>query len=709
MAAQDHSLINHNPPTISSTYHLRILFYQYEQTFLLEHLHNYLKQIQRNSPQFTPNLPNMNIHHSLIQFQSVPLTRISAYQLFPINVRIIHSFNPSQISFLAQFENQENLFPQSFQLLHPKQTSGSSTLLALDTETGTMIVPSHHPPHQTEDIEVFSLSISACLESLQFSEAPFDTWRPVEASFGRLHFPSNMSILAALPPVQYPNPLSQPPPALPNQKNLRWTERPVIQASPTYAASRPDVHNPPFYQQMENQPSNSFLEYPHGIRQIPQANHSAHQQFSDIPSSNTTSTRYYQRQNSDIPEFPPTIPPTNPPTIPPTNPPTIPPTIPLVKQPLAPLRPRISVPTPGEPPQLQPFPTSQSLPLAPPVPTSNSLPQRLPAQSIGIPSAPVLHDSPPSYAEANPAHRDYRTDTLLNITSHLHKMSDSSLDNLHRFNALRGHSPLIPATTQPITPAPNQMQSAISEPQAPPRSHQHSQRITPIFTSTPIQQPQGAGALSPSIAQVPAPPLHPLTSSSISPYNPPQLPMGIEDQFHHQISLHDDPAITPISIQDVQQNPKLTVKYPNSGAVEKIQNIRKQKLSDNHQVNSRASLDAMCLLLDKYPRHNQFPSCKHFTSDVPPKEVFKLSPNHQLYMSEILHKMNDHSAPTNLATFLTPFVQFDINNQKYVCIDHLLTLDLIQKIDHLLTNSIIGPSAFKRLKDRFTRTRSSSK
>ena len=210
------------------------------------------------------------------------------------------------------------------------------------------------------------------------------------------------------------------------------------------------------------------------------------------------------------------------------------------------------------------------------------------------------------------------------------------------------------------------------------------------------------------LAPAPAPTLHPLTSSSISPYNPPQLPMSIEDQFHNQISLHDDPAVTPISIQDVQQNPKLTVKYP-SGAVEKIQNIRKQKLSDNPQVNSRASLDAMCLLLDKYPRHNQFPSCKHFTSDVPPKEVFKLSPNHQLYMSEILHKMNDHSAPTNLATFLTPFVQFDINNQKYVCIDHLLTLDLIQKIDHLLTNSIIGPSAFKRLRDKFTRTRSSSK
>ena len=676
MAAQEHSLIPNNPPTISSTYHLRILFYQYETTFLLEHLHNYLKQIQRNCPQFKPELPNMQIHHSLIQFESVPLTRISAYQLFPINVQIIHSFNPSQVSFLAKLDNQENLFPQSFQLLNPKQIAGSSTLLSLDTDTGTLMIPSHYPPHQTENIQIFSLSISACLESLQFSEAPFDTWRPVEASFGRLHFPSNMSILAALPPVQYPNPLSQPPPALPSQKNLRWTERPVVHASPNYAASRPDVQHPPFHPQMENQQSNSFLEYPPGIRNILQSNHnSAHQQFSDNPSSHTTSTHYYQRPTSYTQEAPPTIP--------------------LVKQPLATLRPRISVPTPSELPHIQPPPTSQSLP------------QRLPAQSIGPPSAPVLNDNPPTYAEANPAHKDYRVDSLNNITSHLHKMSDSSLDNLNRFNALRGNSPLLPSPIQPTTSAPNQMQTPISEPQAPPRSHQHSQRITPVFTSTPLHQPQGAQALSPN--QVQAPPFHPLISNSVPPYQPQQLPVDLEDQFHHQISLHDDPAITPTSLPDVPQNPKLTVKYADSGAIDKIENIRKQKFSDNQQVNSRTALDAMCLLLDKYPKHNQFPSCKHLSSDVPPKEIFRLSHNHQLYLNEILHKMNDHPPPTNLATFLTPFVQFDINNQKYTSIDYLLTLDVIQKIDHLLTNSIIGPSAFKRLKDRFTRTRSSSK
>ena len=234
MSIQENPLIPRTPPTIISTYHLRVIFFQYETTFLLTHLDNYLKQIQRHCPEFQPELPTMQIYHSLLQFQSTPLTKIPAYQLFPIKVQLIHSFNPSQVYFLANLDNQETLFPQSFELLNPKQTSGSKTLLALNTDSGTLLIPSHHPPHQQENIEIFSLSLSACLESFQFSEAPFTVWKPVEASFGRLHFPSNMSILAALPPVQYANHLSHPPPALPSQKNLRWTERPVTTSNPNY-------------------------------------------------------------------------------------------------------------------------------------------------------------------------------------------------------------------------------------------------------------------------------------------------------------------------------------------------------------------------------------------------------------------------------------------------------------------------------------------
>ena len=120
------------PPTIISTYHLRVIFFQYETTYLLTHSESCLKQIQRHCPEFQLELPTMEIYHSLIQFQSTPLTKIPAYQLFPIQVQLIHSFNPSQLYFLAILDNQETLFPQSFQLLNPLQKSGTKTLLALN-------------------------------------------------------------------------------------------------------------------------------------------------------------------------------------------------------------------------------------------------------------------------------------------------------------------------------------------------------------------------------------------------------------------------------------------------------------------------------------------------------------------------------------------------------------------------------------------------
>ena len=141
-----------------------------------------------------------------------------------------------------------------------------------------------------------------------------------------------------------------------------------------------------------------------------------------------------------------------------------------------------------------------------------------------------------------------------------------------------------------------------------------------------------------------------------------------------------------------------------------MNNIRKQKQSDIQQPGSRATLDAMCLLLDKYPKHNQFENCRHFSSDIPPKPIYTLSNNHQTYLNGLLHQMNDHQPPTNIATLLAPYVSYDINHRRYRAIDNLLTLDIIQKLDHMINSSIAGPSTFQRFKDKFTnRTSSSSK
>ena len=92
----------------------------------MAHLNSYMKTIMRNRPDIGQlDLPSMQINHTLLQFQSPPETKISAFQLFPLKIQLIHSFQPSQLFFQAALANQEALFPQSITLLHPDQEVGT--------------------------------------------------------------------------------------------------------------------------------------------------------------------------------------------------------------------------------------------------------------------------------------------------------------------------------------------------------------------------------------------------------------------------------------------------------------------------------------------------------------------------------------------------------------------------------------------------------
>ena len=213
----------------TAVYHLRTVFYQYESTFVLTHLDSYLQTVQRHRPECAPLLsPTMQMPHSLIQFESSPYTKINAYQVFPLTINMVHSFNPSEVYFSATLENHKTLFPGSFKLLHPlQQDNHAPTMIAMNTPTGTFRLPSHYPRHQKENITLHSVNLTICLESLQFAESPFIQWKPVETHNGSLHFPNTQSILAALPVVQH-----HPPPnhmfKNPQVKHLRWTQRQVL-------------------------------------------------------------------------------------------------------------------------------------------------------------------------------------------------------------------------------------------------------------------------------------------------------------------------------------------------------------------------------------------------------------------------------------------------------------------------------------------------
>ena len=187
-------------------YHLKTLFSNYEKSFLMEHLVQYLQKIKRHLPQ-TQNFdtPFMNSDHILLQFESTQASNINAYELFPLQVMLWHSFAPSELFFTAKLTNSE-LFPKSYSLLHAHQTDlTQNTMLALSTLTGKLQVPSHYPKHQQKPILIYNLSLNLHLEQLQYAMSPYTVWHQVETTCGNLHFPNAPSLLHSFPPIQNQN------------------------------------------------------------------------------------------------------------------------------------------------------------------------------------------------------------------------------------------------------------------------------------------------------------------------------------------------------------------------------------------------------------------------------------------------------------------------------------------------------------------------
>ena len=143
------------------TYHLKLSFSQYEKSYLMEHLTQYQKKIQRHLPKqtLTQDPPFMTSDHRLLQFESTQTSLIPAYDSFLLEVKFWHVFQPSQLCFTAKMSNSN--FSNAYCLLHQSQTDATpDTLLALDTSTGTHLVPSHLPPHEIKPLLIYQLSLN---------------------------------------------------------------------------------------------------------------------------------------------------------------------------------------------------------------------------------------------------------------------------------------------------------------------------------------------------------------------------------------------------------------------------------------------------------------------------------------------------------------------------------------------------------------------
>ena len=71
------------------TYHLKVSFSQYEKSYLMEHLIQYVKVLQHHLPKQTlpKDPPCMSLDHCLLQFESTQTSMIQAYELFLLDVQ----------------------------------------------------------------------------------------------------------------------------------------------------------------------------------------------------------------------------------------------------------------------------------------------------------------------------------------------------------------------------------------------------------------------------------------------------------------------------------------------------------------------------------------------------------------------------------------------------------------------------------------------
>ena len=210
------------------TIHLRVEFNSYEKSFLIQHLKAYLQRIKRYKPPVNLITPSMSTHHEMIQFDVTPELVIPAFQLFQLHIELIHSFSPvSEVYFSAYLDNNSDLFPECYQLLHSLQPDDShNTLLPLSTSNGRFAIPSIYPQHQTKPLVLYSLSLNITIEQMQNSTSPYRIWKPVESNQGNIFFPDQQSLLHSLPSIQHP------PPNFPTQDKklsgkepLKWNNR----------------------------------------------------------------------------------------------------------------------------------------------------------------------------------------------------------------------------------------------------------------------------------------------------------------------------------------------------------------------------------------------------------------------------------------------------------------------------------------------------
>ena len=670
------------------TYHLKISFSQYEKSFLMEHLTQYLKTIQRHLPKqnFPQDIPFMTSDHCLLQFESTQTSLIPAYELFLLDVQFWHTFQPSQLCFTAKMSNS-NLFPNAYGLLHESQTDlTQDTLLALNTPSGTYPVASHLPPHQIKPILVYQLSLNIHLEQLQYSLSPYNEWFQIETEGGHLNFPTEPTVnFSQLPPIQNEHfpPMKLPPLPRSVHFNNRRSNQNNHQSYDPYQQQLQDIRDrqtqlfqlvhqqqqPPLpYTQPPPVPSHHLPDQPTTAPVIENQN--------PIPAPNLS--------NASAPSFPPN---------------GAPPNVPSLADQLESLTVTWNQIEAQRPPHGVRGASATHTPRHVTVGRGRGTPRSHPPLPTGF-TSPHTPSQAPTLASFRLQNRP------LNHSSPRHRLQSTS--NHPGTSSLISGSPSSHVTSDSIPsyrPTPAQVvdlwqqsgEDNIFQDNRPPPTHE-SDNLDPNLSSNPQHPPS-----------VPEPGSVPVT-------NDPNVSATVTNDQNVSVPTTTDPTVSvqvPIHIPNTTVSQALASnEMQNPDNIQSIVNVSVQNSNGdelrNLDVHKRDSenLNKLAEILKDFPTNNQF---RDYAYPDPSNKDFKcytLPDYLKMYVTHLLLRMN--ASNSNLHPLLSPYIQTEPTLNRLITFEANLDLITLQKLDFLL-NKDKEPTFLTKLATKVTKKRNKSK
>jgi hypothetical protein len=161
-----------------------------EQNYIKAFVQHHLKRVQRFYPNLTLLCPDLKSFHKLLQINSSKKTKIDFYQIFSLQVDLLHFFDPSYLALSIKLV-QAPIFDKDFIILTPltQPVTLLATMLEFDTDTGIL------PVKNTFEGQTFggpktlkTLFLQCHPEILNYAAAPFQSWKQLSANKGKIVF-----------------------------------------------------------------------------------------------------------------------------------------------------------------------------------------------------------------------------------------------------------------------------------------------------------------------------------------------------------------------------------------------------------------------------------------------------------------------------------------------------------------------------------------